>query len=293
MKTNQSGKSDSWTSRAFTLVELLVVIAIIGILMALLLPTLKKSKVTVVRVGCENNLKQLTAAWFMYNGENTKIVGNIPNTKKNPDPGSWVLGVAYHKNLKGSVDKGVLDFTNNNAVSRGKLWPYIKSYGVYRCTVENKNQHANRQRGIPRVRTYSMNAFMNGVGREKCDPGGLKNPEYQYFQKDSEITAPSKLFLFMDEDSNTVVDCGFPVNMKLGSTFPHIPARQHNFTYNLSFADGHLESIRLLEDETKSRGREHPNRPDTETADGRPNKDWERLKEMATLPNPTNSVVVQ
>jgi prepilin-type N-terminal cleavage/methylation domain-containing protein len=44
---------------AFTLIELLVVIAIIGILAALLLTTISRSKVIAQRIQCVNNLHQL------------------------------------------------------------------------------------------------------------------------------------------------------------------------------------------------------------------------------------------
>jgi prepilin-type N-terminal cleavage/methylation domain-containing protein len=54
----------------FTLIELLVVIAIIGILAAMLLPVLSRSKGSATKISCINNLCQLDLALRMYADDN-------------------------------------------------------------------------------------------------------------------------------------------------------------------------------------------------------------------------------
>ena len=65
---------------AFTLVELLVVIAIIGILAALLMPTISRSKDKARQTYCASNLRQFGLGIEMYANQNK---GTIP--QKGPD----------------------------------------------------------------------------------------------------------------------------------------------------------------------------------------------------------------
>jgi prepilin-type N-terminal cleavage/methylation domain-containing protein len=79
-----------WTSTAFTLIELLVVLAVIGLLAALLLPTLGRAKESSKGVACLSNLHQAGVALQMYVQDNNNklpfMSDQVPGTN-NPFPG--------------------------------------------------------------------------------------------------------------------------------------------------------------------------------------------------------------
>jgi general secretion pathway protein G len=70
---------------SFTLIELLVVIAIIAILMAIMLPSLKKAQATARLVGCSNNLRQMGVGNYSYTSDYNGFVSCN---------GSWYSGIA-------------------------------------------------------------------------------------------------------------------------------------------------------------------------------------------------------
>src|SRR5208282_3874443 len=132
--------------------------AIIGILAALLLPALSSARAKAQRIACQNNLKQLAAAWIMYCGDND---GQLPYCAGFINPHAWVLGNAQtmpqDSSRFGQLDPGVLDATNAACITRGGFFPYTQSPGIYRCPLDQQNVD-----GVPYVRSYSMNNWMNG-----------------------------------------------------------------------------------------------------------------------------------
>ncbi len=65
-------------SRAFTLIELLVVVAIIGLLLAILLPSMKMARAQANEVTCRGNLHQLHVAIDVYANERNGLYPLVP-----------------------------------------------------------------------------------------------------------------------------------------------------------------------------------------------------------------------
>ena len=71
-----------WSGRCgFTLIELLVVIAIIAVLAALLVPALKRARLSAMNASCVSNIRQIATAMLLYVGDTG---GHFPIATESP-----------------------------------------------------------------------------------------------------------------------------------------------------------------------------------------------------------------
>jgi|tagenome__1003787_1003787.scaffolds.fasta_scaffold20706691_2 prepilin-type N-terminal cleavage/methylation domain-containing protein len=142
--------------RAFTLVELLVVVGIIAILIAILMPALKRARDQANRIACQNNVRQLLIGCQMYVNENklTWPFCNWLSQEISGNPAGWLY---KYPNL-----------TQAQHVETGVLWPFLKNRDLYHCQID---EPPYRGLATHELTSYLMNGAANGYGR--LNPDGM------------------------------------------------------------------------------------------------------------------------
>jgi prepilin-type N-terminal cleavage/methylation domain-containing protein/prepilin-type processing-associated H-X9-DG protein len=149
---------------AFSLIELIVVIGIIGVLLALLLPTLANARAAARVVACQSNLRQLGQALFIYANDN----------------GGWIIPVYEDPSFAG----GVRGF--GTQLPPSERWP-TKVFRINAPAVETNDpaDYVPKMLTCPNddapaeAHTYALNhpVAANHVKLGSTNLGGLSSPE--------------------------------------------------------------------------------------------------------------------
>ena len=132
-----AGQNRNQECDGFTLIELLVVISIITLLIALLLPAIKKAKENARDVLCATNQRQIILALYTYSCENGGMGPAYRHDgTDSPSPG-WSSSINWSEMLYGGKDVpgtlGSYFLTRNETPGKRKLNPYVGDWDVYRC----------------------------------------------------------------------------------------------------------------------------------------------------------------
>jgi len=210
--------------RAFTLIELLVVIAIIAVLMAILMPSLKRAKEQARSLHCRSNVRTLCMAWLMYKDENdAKIVSG-----ETPGPGgkAWVV---MPPNATSATVEAKKEYLKD-----GLLWPYVSEVDVYRCPSDRRKNSPYHQNAF---RTYSIAGGMAGVP----DGSWEINPCRNY----TDIKQPATKYVFLAEcDKRGYNNGSWVLNPRSREWVDPFAIWHRDDTSTLGYADGHVEMQR-------------------------------------------------
>jgi prepilin-type N-terminal cleavage/methylation domain-containing protein/prepilin-type processing-associated H-X9-DG protein len=208
--------------RAYTLVELLVSIAVVGILAAMLLPTLNHGKQAAWRAQCGSNLRQLGMAAELYWDDNGWTFFNYSYGPTNGGTlywFGWLFGL--------SLPEGQRPFD----LSVGKLAPYVDSSKVRLCPALYHSLVPLKLKATNIVFSYGYNRSLSSTMRV-CD---LRQPtETALFADAAQVND----FQPPASPSHPMLEEFYYVDVSASYPNGHF---RHRRKANVGFADGHVD----------------------------------------------------
>jgi prepilin-type N-terminal cleavage/methylation domain-containing protein/prepilin-type processing-associated H-X9-DG protein len=151
------------TELAFTLIELLVVVAIIAILASLLLPALAAAKDKAKTISCNNNLRQLILASFLYEDDQKVLPMAYPEgyTPVLPANTIWYNSLLPYMGTKA----GTLTQIDNGDVPTNKvlLCPSCPNGGPFGFLTYAENNYINAGEPLPNGRQPPLMSIQDSI----------------------------------------------------------------------------------------------------------------------------------
>lgn len=239
--------------RAFTLIELLVVIAIIAILAAMLLPALSKAKMKAMTTTDLNNQRQLALAWVLYPDDNEGKLVNFDTTANADGDVPWRYATP---NPFPAVPPGADARTKamlflQAGYMQGALYQYAPNVNVLHCPADARSRNPVITNPTTAPGNYAYGSYSGAGGMN----GVVYSPDAA-LKKQSAILRPSERFLWVEENdprgenySSWVMKPGTLPNYT-GAEMIDSVATWHGRTSTFSWADGHAEARRWLDEAT-------------------------------------------
>lgn len=278
-------KRNKGNERAFTVTDLLALCAALFLCVLIVLPALGRTHNNNALTQSINNLRQLTSAWSMYSAQNNgRLVNSYPDYGGNTN--AWCWGTAKTGGSAGTYTFGGAD---PRGIERGDLWPYVQSLTPYKCPDDKRIVigAAAPFKNQPILRSYSMNSYLAGATLGTAHDVAITSPQtidqcnYKLFTKENQIPKPAGIFVFVEEDGDSIDDGMFLVDMgqSVSRYLVDMPARHHANSYPISFADGHVETYHFIDSasSTWTPGGSYPYGGI---------HDWAAITNITTVPNP-------
>ncbi|MFT5127454.1 MAG: prepilin-type processing-associated H-X9-DG protein [Rhodothermales bacterium] len=210
----------------FTLVEMLAVIMILAVLFAMLMPSLQRARDRAQGVVCTGNMRQLAVAHTTYTRD---FDFDLPGSDTGKRDADWVAGG-----------------DSPTAIEDGTLYEYTQELGVYRCPKDFrwvKFKDSDPAHLDYFWRAYSINLYLNGI-KDK-EPGIVR--KWTKVKKSFD-----QVFVFVEEQDPRGYNINsFYVSRPTASlsTWSNADwmAPLHLQGYNLTFLDGHVEYIKIMD----------------------------------------------